>query len=160
MALLERRGGRSEKGGGELGLRAEERLEVLAEGSGQGGAAANPSIFSWGWFGADPPGAVGREGSLQLRGGAAAAGATSLLPFAEFSPMQVSEGPTTRILTASVQDGESKLQGESVPYCHLLPLLKPPNPPALRCRPSDPIIVLPMATPHPRSSQGFQALLV
>ncbi|NXR97044.1 SRB4D protein, partial [Hypocryptadius cinnamomeus] len=34
-------------------------------------------------------------------------GATSLLPFTEFSPTQVSEGPTTRTLTASVQDGES-----------------------------------------------------
>lgn len=63
MALLEGRGGRSEKGGGELGVRAEEKLETLA---GSSGAAANPSVFSWGWFGADPLGAVGRKGSLQL----------------------------------------------------------------------------------------------
>lgn len=140
---------------------------MLAQSSGQGGAAANTSILSWGWFGADPPGAVGWEGS---RGEAAAAGATSLLPFAEFSPTQVSEGPTTRTLTASVQDGESKLlschcRGDilpegSVPYCHLLPLLKPPNPAALRCSLPDPIIVLSMATPYPRGSPSSQALLL
>lgn len=36
---------------------------------------------------------------------------TFLLPFAELSPTQASEGPTSRTLTASVQDGESKLLG-------------------------------------------------
>lgn len=40
--------------------------------------------------------------------------AASLLPFSEFSPTQASEGPTSRTLTASVQDGESKLLGCSL----------------------------------------------
>lgn len=57
---------------GELGLRAEQRLEALAESSGQGGAAANPSVSQLGLVWGSPS---WKEGSLQLRG-AAAAGAT------------------------------------------------------------------------------------
>lgn len=47
MTFLESRGGRSEKGGGELGLRAEERLEALAESS-AGQCSCKPLYFQLG----------------------------------------------------------------------------------------------------------------
>lgn len=63
----------------------------------------------------------------------AAADGTSLLPFPDFSPTQASEGPTSRTLTAVVQDGESKLLGHRLKglvlvessILHLLPAAPP-----------------------------------
>lgn len=94
--------------------------------------------------------------------------ATSLLPFPELSPTQASEGPTSRTLTASVQDGESKLlshclQGPPTfpPHSHHpLPLhealqLSGSEGQSLR----DPIIVPTMAKPYPRGSRRAWAAL-
>lgn len=165
MALLERRGGRSEKGGGELGLREEERLEALAESSGQGGAAANPSISQLGlvWCRPSWRSGVGRDPSSFVVEQQQVP--PLCFPLQSSRPRKSAKdrppGPSRPQYRMGKVSCSAVIAPEgSVPYCHLLPLLKPPNPPALKCRPPDPITVLAMATPYPRASQGSQAPLL
>lgn len=97
----------------------------------------------------------------------AAMDALSPLPFSELSPTEASEGPTSRTLTALVQDGESKLRGRRLqgpvlaegwwravsPARHPLSLHGAPRLSGSEGQsPGDPVIVPAMAKPCPRGS--------